>query len=107
MNQPLQLRPGQMYQGAKPVRDPDYKRFIKHLPCVACLRTWSVDPAHTGAHGIGQKSDDLQCIPLCRRCHAAFDADPREFADLWKLDIPALIRRFNEFYNAKLKGRAA
>jgi hypothetical protein len=34
MNQPLQIRPGQIYQRSKPVRDPDYRRFIKRLPCV-------------------------------------------------------------------------
>lgn len=102
-----QLRPGPIYCGTAPVRDREYLRFIKRLPCVACLRTWSVDPAHTGPHGIGQKSCDLQTIPLCRRCHGAFDAEPHEFAETWKLDIPALIRRFNEFYQTKLKGQAA
>ena len=76
-----QLRSRPLYQGTKPVRDPAYLRFIRALPCVACLRTWSIDPA--------------------------FDTDPREFAETWKLDIPALIARFNEFYRTKLKGRAA
>ena len=102
-----QLRSGPLYRASKPVRDPAYLRFIRALPCVACLRTWSVEAAHTGAHGIGQKSCDLKTIPLCRRCHPAFDAEPREFAETWKLDIPALIARFNEFYRTKLKGRAA
>jgi len=102
-----QLRSGPVYHASKPVRDPEYKRFIKALPCVACLRTWSVDPCHTGPHGIGQKACDLKTIPLCRRCHGAYDADPREFIETWKLDIPALIARFNQFYQTKLKGRAA
>lgn len=106
MNQPLQIRPGQMYQGAKPVRDPEYRRFIKRLPCVACLRTWWIDPAHTGPHGTGQKACDRKCIPLCRRCHDLYDANPVAFAERHHLDIPALIRRFNEFYS-KLKGQAA
>jgi len=101
------LRPGPLYQGTKPTRDADYTRFIKRLPCVACLRTWWIDPAHTGPHGIGQKSSDLSCIPLCRRCHDQFDADPRGFAARHRLDIPALIQKFNQFYETKLKGRAA
>jgi hypothetical protein len=96
-----------MYQGSKPVRDPAYKRFIKLLPCVACLKTWWVDPAHTGPHALGQKSSDLDCIPLCRKHHIEFDAAPYEFAERHKLDIPALIQMFQHFYNEKLKGGKA
>jgi len=106
MNQPLQIRPGQMYQGAKPVRDPEYRRFIKRLPCVACLKTWGIDPCHSGPHGIGQKACDLTCIPFCRRCHDLYDANPIAFTERHHLDIPALIRRLNEFY-FKLKAQAA
>lgn len=101
-----QIRPGQMYSGSKPTRDREYLRFIKRLPCVACLRTWWIDPAHTGPHGTGQKSSDLSCIPLCRRCHDAFDADPRGFAERHKLDIPALIQMFNRFYELKIRKAA-
>jgi hypothetical protein len=107
MNRPEQIRPGQLYQGAKPARDPEYRRFIKRLPCVACLRTWNVDPAHTGQHGLGQKASDLDTIPLCRRCHDEFDSAPRQFAERHKLDIPALIQMFRSFYQTKLGGRAA
>ena len=42
-----QLRSRPLYQGTKPVRDPAYLRFIRALPCVACLRTWSIEAAHT------------------------------------------------------------
>ena len=107
MNQPLQIRSGTLYQAAKPVRDPDYRHFIKSLPCVGCLKTWWVDPCHTGPHGLGQKACDLTCIPLCRRCHQVFDANPQKFAEVYKLDIPALIEMFNSFYQTKLGGKAA
>jgi hypothetical protein len=92
-----------MYRAVKPVRNPDYTRFIKRLPCANCLRTWNVDPCHTGAHGMGQKSCDLKTIPLCRTCHQEFDADPHGFAERNQLDIPALIERFNKFYSEKVK----
>ena len=72
-----QIQPRPIYKAEKPVRDPLYRRFIKRLPCVAC---------------------DLKCIPLCRKCHEAFDADPYGFASKHKLDVPALIARFNKFY---------
>ena len=57
MNEPpIQVQPRPIYTAVKPVRDPNYLRFIKRLPCVACLKTWWVDPCHTGPHGMGQKS---------------------------------------------------
>ena len=85
MNFPQQIRPGQMYQGSKPVRDPAYLRFIKRLPCVVCLQTWWIDPAHG--------------IPLCRKHHAEFDECPWKFANRYSLDIPALITMFTHFYS--------
>ena len=107
MSEAHQIRPGQLYQGAKPERDEAYKRFIKRLPCVVCLKTWWVDPAHTGPHGIGQKSSDYSCIPLCRKHHDEFDKCQWRFAYQHHLDVPALIAMFNSFYQTKLKGRAA
>ena len=106
MNAPLQIRPRPPYQRSKPVRDAEYRRFIKRLPCAACLRTWWVDACHSGPHALGQKSSDRDCIPLCRAHHAEFDQCQWKFAERHGLDIPALIRRFNEFYD-RLKGRAA
>jgi len=104
---PFAVRPRAIYRAQKPVRDPEYRQFIKRLPCVACLKTWRVDPAHTGPHGINQKACDLKCIPLCRKCHEAFDSDPRGFAERHGLDVPALIAQFNRFYFEKLRKKAA
>ncbi len=106
MNHPFRIASGPIYQRERVTRDPEYRRFIKRLPCVACLRTWRVDPAHTGPHALGVKACDLKCIPLCRKCHDQFDADPVAFTEKHGLDIPALIAKFNEFY-ARVKGRAA
>lgn len=102
---PERIQPGRLYRAVQPVRDPLYRRFIKSLPCVACLKTWNVDPCHTGPHGVGQKSCDLSCIPLCRKHHQEYDANPVKFAERYKLDIPALIQMFNSFYQTKLKPR--
>lgn len=106
MQSPSEIRPRPIYRAEKPVRDPEYRRFIKRLPCSACLKTWGIDPAHTGPHGIAQKACDLKCIPLCRKCHNAFDSDPRGFADIHNLDIPRLIARFNQFYFEKIRKAA-
>ena len=94
----FQIRPGPLYRSVAPVRDPLYRRFIKQFPCVGCARTWHIDPCHVGPHGIGQKACDLTCIPLCRKCHEAFDAAPAEFAASRRLDIPALQRMFQRFW---------
>jgi hypothetical protein len=107
MSQALQIRPGPLYQGSTPARDPAYRRFIKRLPCVGCGTTWWIDPAHTGSHGLGQKSDDYSCIPLCRKCHQEYDACPWKFVFKHGLDIPALIQMFRSFYQSKLGGKAA
>lgn len=107
MNQPTQLQPGALYHAHKPVRDPQYLKYIKLLPCLACLKTWGIDPCHTGPHGTGQKSCDLSAIPLCRKHHREFDANPVKFAERFKLDIPALMQMFNSFYQTKIKREAA
>ena len=107
MNTPQQIRPGQMYQGSKPVRDPNYLRFIKRFACVGCGRTWWIDPMHTGPHAAGQKASDLDALPGCRVCHEEFDKCQWKFANRHHLDIPALIQMFQHFYTEKLKGRAA
>ena len=106
VNAPLQIRPRPPYQRSKPVRDRAYLAFIRCLPCIGCLKTWGVQAMHSGPHGLGQKASDLDTLPGCPRCHEAYDANPRQFAERHQLDIPALIRRFNEFY-VRVKGRAA
>lgn len=97
-----QITPRPIYKAEKPIRNEQYKRFIKRLPCVACLKTWGIDPCHTGPHGLSSKSSDLSCIPLCRRCHDAFDADPRGFAESEGLDIAALVARFNQLWKERI-----
>lgn len=89
MNESTQLRPGVIYAGVKPIRDPKYKQFVKMFPCCACAKTWWIDPCHC-PHGGNQKSCDRSCIPLCRTCHAAFDASPIKFADVhvWSCGAP-------------------
>lgn len=93
----VQQRP--IYNAEKLVRSAHYRRFVKMLPCANCCRTRGIDPAHTGAHGLTQKSCDRKCIPLCRKCHDAYDADPQGKAAEWKLDVPALIAKLNTRYD--------
>ena len=83
----------------KPPRSPKYLAWVRTLPCSICGR-WPVESAHMGAHGIGQKSSDFSCIPLCPDHHrTAQDAAHqlgRRFAQHHSLDLPALTERLNK-----------
>lgn len=90
---------GRIFHSVKPIRDELYRRFVKNnFPCAACKAWWGIDPCHTGPHGIGQKACDLTVIPLCRKCHRLFDADPIGFAAKHNLDVPLIIRTCRELY---------
>lgn len=60
--------------------DKEYLAFVRSLPCIVCILPWKLDgsgiaysnvqksiteAAHTGSHGIGQKSSDRDALPLC------------------------------------------
>jgi hypothetical protein len=84
----------------KPVRHPGYLQWIRSLPCSVCRTTRAVEAAHTGLHGLSQKSSDLCAIPLCARHHRTGDDSyhklgPRKFAEVHQLNIPAIVGRLS------------
>ena len=84
----------------KPIRNPGYLQWIRTLPCSVCRTTRQIEAAHTGPHGISQKSSDLSAIPLCRKHHRT-GADsyhrlgPRRFAEVHHLSIRAIVARLS------------
>ncbi len=46
--------------------------FVREWPCCSCTAPGPSDPHHFGSRGMGQKTDDFRCVPLCRRCHDIF-----------------------------------
>jgi hypothetical protein len=55
----------------KKIRSKAHRRFIASLPCVICSRA-DTQAAHIRAGnnaGIGLKSGDDCCVPLCIECH--------------------------------------
>lgn len=94
---------GPIYRGTKPVRNRQYLRFVKQFACVSCCGTRLVDPAHTGPHAIGQKGSDMDVLPLCRKCHVEYDADPKGFTVRNGLNVVELIRGFNQLWEARQK----
>ena len=84
----------------KPVRNESYLRWIRTLPCAVCRTSRFVEAAHTGPHGISQKSSDLSAIPLCARHHrTGYDSyhklGPRRFAEVHQLNIGAMVARLS------------
>ena len=65
-----------------PLRSRAFLDFVRRHPCCACPAPadfpdplieeeadLAVDAHHQGPRGVGQKTDDLRAVPLCRRCH--------------------------------------
>jgi hypothetical protein len=84
----------------QPVRNARYLQWIRTLPCAVCRTIRAVEAAHTGPHGIGQKSSDLSAVPLCARHHRTGDDSyhklgPRKFAEVHRLNVPVIVARLS------------
>jgi hypothetical protein len=60
----------------------------------------NIEAAHTGPHGLGQKSPDSTAIPLCATHHrTGIDSyhrlGARKFAEIHNLDIRAIVAGLN------------
>lgn len=56
----------------QPIRSRDYLDFVRARACFSCGADGPSDPHHYGPRGMGQKTDDLRVVPLCRKCHDHF-----------------------------------
>jgi len=84
----------------KPIRNPGYLQWIRALPCSVCRTMRAVEAAHTGPHGLSQKSPDLSAIPLCVKHHRTgkdsyHKLGPRKFAEVHQLNIGAIVARLS------------
>jgi hypothetical protein len=53
-----------------PVRDEEYKNWVRGLACCACGVEGRSEAAHTGIDaGMSMKASDYSCVPLCADCH--------------------------------------
>ena len=97
----FRVSPQPLKPSRKPVRSDRYLQWIRKQPSVVSHH-WPVEACHTGPHARGVKADDFDAIPLTKREHEAFGRDPRGFAALHGLDIPALIRDLNQRYSKEV-----
>lgn len=61
----------------KPWKSEKYLKWVRNRPCAVCGNPES-EPHHLrlGFAGIGQKSSDCLCVPLCRVHHDEFHQHP-------------------------------
>jgi hypothetical protein len=90
----------------KPSRNPAYLRFIRRQPCCVCGKSWGVEASHTGPHGLGQKSPDESCIPLCWIHHRTgrdsyHNLGRIRFSETHKLNILAISLRLISEHESK------
>jgi hypothetical protein len=94
----------------KPSRNHGYLRFIRRQPCCVCGRSWGGEASHTGPHGLGQKSPDESCIPLCWIHHRGgrdsyHNLGRVRFSETHNLDILAIIFRLTSEHESKNSSR--
>jgi hypothetical protein len=59
----------------RPVRSEPYRRLVAALPCWLCGLTDNSQAAHSDfGKGMGAKSSDITCYPLCHSCHTNMGA---------------------------------
>jgi hypothetical protein len=93
----------------KPTRSLKYLAWIRTQPCVVCGRIGGVEAAHTGPHGMAQKSPDTSAVPLCARHHRTgrdsyHKLGPRAFERQHGLDLRAIVARLNEKPSVRIEG---
>jgi hypothetical protein len=84
----------------KPASNPRDLAWIRTLTCLVCGRTTAIEAAHTGPHGMAQKSPDISAIPLCVRHHRTgrdsyHKLGARVFERHHQLDIRAVVAHLN------------
>ena len=81
-----------MYQKEPTYRSEAWRRAVASLRCACCWAdgpSQAAHPNHIGK-GMGMKSPDCWCVPLCVECHREFDQgtrwpkeDKRDLMDRW------------------------
>jgi hypothetical protein len=96
-----------LYTEPPPVRDSGYLRWVRTFPCSVCKSQRGIEAAHTGPHGIGQKSSDQSCIPLCRTHHRELHArGPVRFQNAHLIQFEELTGQLNALWEER-KAKAA
>jgi len=86
----------------KPERSKPFLRWLRRKPCLVCNSWKEVEAAHTGPHGIAEKSSDYEAIPLCHTHHQtapdSYQALGRSFFRCHRLDLEHVTGRLQAEY---------
>lgn len=96
-----------MYRIVRPIRNRHYLAFIRQFACVGCKTERRYREAmHTGPHGMGQKSSDLDTLPGCRSCHRELHSIGQiRFQFRYQVDFAGLQIMFQEFYKQEFPSK--
>lgn len=102
-----QINPRPIYKSEPPVRDPQYLKFLRKLPCIVCFSSRTVESAHFGDRGMGQRSSDYDALPLCVKCHRMGPKSyhvlgGRRFIEVHGLNVKAHQERLQKFYREEV-----
>ena len=94
----------------RPDRSPEYLRFIREFPCIACGKTRGIEAMHAGPHGLRQKASDFDALPGCRECHrtgphALHRIGPARFQQYHDIDFHDLQTLFRHLWTLQTKGK--
>ena len=103
IRKPMGVAERPLYISAPPVRDENYRRWIRSWPCIVCATRRAIEAAHTGPHGVGQKASDLSCIPLCQQHHADLHRGVLDFQERHGIDISDVVAMFQALWSARKK----
>jgi hypothetical protein len=107
----MQIAPRRKYDRQAQTReaDPAYLSFIRQQPCtVKGCKSRFQEAAHTGDRALGRKASDRRAIPLCPYHHRTgpksfHTLGRRAFEAFHSLDIEALIKELNDWYEMETK----
>jgi sugar phosphate isomerase/epimerase len=103
IRKPMAIAQRPLYIQAPPIRDENYKRWIRSWPCLVCARRFAIEAAHTGPHGTGQKASDLNTIPLCKEHHADLHRGVLDFQERHGINIADAVAMFNAVWDGRKK----
>ncbi len=96
----------------KPTRNKRFLAFLRLFPCICCGSSRRIESAHFGPHGLSQKADDMDALPLCEVCHrtgpkAYHKIGPVDFELVHCLDILHWQGYFQGLWMRKQERKAA
>ena len=67
-----------------PVKDQLLLSLTRDQVCCVCGAAPPSDPHHVFGSSVSLKSSDVFVVPLCRKCHAKYEASPKLSHDLFE-----------------------